>query len=433
MPPTPLRPCTARLHALNEAHKLTLNLISRLYRLPSQLGSNSASGDPESDARIELGSEIHQRLKDEDEALELLRQEVEDLSVVGGRTSNAADDSDSERARLEVGVRRLGEDLKNARSQFRRAQLAAKRAADTSRRKERELLLSGAASGSSSASGRRRGQEKLSHDDLVVAASTDITAALRRTHQMMQTELSRSQFAHDTLQQSTQALASLSESYSSLSSLLTSSRTLLGTLLRSQKSDTWYLESALYILTATVCWLVFRRLLYGPLWWFVYLPIRLVWRTLSGAFSLASWGSTAATTSVALSSSISAVAAATATGTATQLESATGDFPTWGNAGQRVSVAVGMGGGGARNRDGGPHTVTEEVVQMADQSERERDQERGDAGSEPAAAAGLKERGDVEKPNPKKRMWEEPPNAGDAEGSPKEGRGDGDRRKRDEL
>lgn len=77
------------------------------------------------------------------------------------------------------------------------------------------------------------------------------------------------------LEQSTAALSSLSESYTDLDSLISSSRNLIGSLLRSQKSDTWYLETAFYILVGTITWLVFRRILYGPLWWLVWLPIRL--------------------------------------------------------------------------------------------------------------------------------------------------------------
>lgn len=41
--------------------------------------------------------------------------------------------------------------------------------------------------------------EKLTQDDLVVNASSDVTSALRRTYQLMQNELSRSQFATQTL------------------------------------------------------------------------------------------------------------------------------------------------------------------------------------------------------------------------------------------
>jgi len=87
-----------------------------------------------------------------------------------------------------------------ARAQFRKAQLQAKRNEEAAKRKERELLFAGVQEGDlKGGAGRRKGQEKLSQDDLLVNASSDVTAALRRTHQLMQTELSRSQFANETL------------------------------------------------------------------------------------------------------------------------------------------------------------------------------------------------------------------------------------------
>lgn len=82
------------------------------------------------------------------------------------------------------------------RGDFRNAQLQAKRNAEAARRKERELLFS------RSQSAERRKQssnEKLTQDDIVLNASNDVTDALRRTHQRMQAELSRSRFAQETL------------------------------------------------------------------------------------------------------------------------------------------------------------------------------------------------------------------------------------------
>jgi protein transport protein SEC20 len=167
---------------------------------------------------------------------------------------------------------------------FRKAQMAAKRSLEAARAQERQLLLQSYLDPTPDKSAqpvpqRQRNTQasELSKDEKTVNASTDVTLALRRTHDMMAAELSRSQFAHDTLKESTAALAQLSESYSALDTLLSSSRNLLGTLLRSQKSDTWYLETAFYILLTTVFWLIFRRLLYGPTWWLIWWPLKLLW------------------------------------------------------------------------------------------------------------------------------------------------------------
>jgi hypothetical protein len=124
---------------------------------------------------------------------------------------------------------------------------------------------------------RRKGQEKLTQDALALNTSSDVTAALRRTHDLLQGNLHQSQYAQQTLDESTAALNSLGESYAGLGDMLKSSRGLVGQLLRSQKSDTWYLETAFYILCATITWLIFRRIIYGPAWWLVWQPLRWSW------------------------------------------------------------------------------------------------------------------------------------------------------------
>lgn len=137
-------------------------------------------------------------------------------------------------------------------------------------------------------------QSGLSEDDQqTVGASSNVSNALRRTHDLIAAELSRSDFAHQTLKESSAALKQLDESYGSLDTMLASSRDLLGTLLRSQKSDTWYLQTALYMLMVTGAWLVFRRLLYGPAWWLVWLPLRVLFGIGTKAGSAVMQGRTA--------------------------------------------------------------------------------------------------------------------------------------------
>jgi len=81
------------------------------------------------------------------------------------------------------------------RGEFRSAQLQANRNAENARRKERELLFTR----SNDDKARHGPSEKFTQNDLVTSASSDVTAALRRTHELMQAELSRSQFAQETL------------------------------------------------------------------------------------------------------------------------------------------------------------------------------------------------------------------------------------------
>ena len=103
-----------RLGHLFEAHKQAVHLINRLAKLPAQPGSSSLDSDS-ADARLELGAEIHQSLKEQEEDFEILRQEVEDLTANINWTS-AARTRDSEklkeRTNLATQVTRLGENLK---------------------------------------------------------------------------------------------------------------------------------------------------------------------------------------------------------------------------------------------------------------------------------------------------------------------------------
>lgn len=105
----------ARLAPLFDAHKQTVHLIHRLFKLPAQPGSTLLNPDA-SDARVELSAEIHQNLKDQEEEFELLRQEVEDQTDRGSWTSAARrrdSEVDTERTALAAQITRLGENLRS--------------------------------------------------------------------------------------------------------------------------------------------------------------------------------------------------------------------------------------------------------------------------------------------------------------------------------
>lgn len=221
-------------------------------------------------------------------------------------------------------------------------------------------------------------------------ASTDVTASLRRTHDLISSELSRSAFARQTLAESTAALGSLQETYSGLDGMLASSRDLVGSLLRTQKSDSWYLETAMYLLLGTLGWLVFRRWLYGPLWWLVWLPLKMIWRTGKG---------------------VGGVVTGIGGGDGAEMEVAGGGVEGWG--GRRV---VGMDDEGVvptvrvgeENRDkagggGDPDLMVEKIGRIVDGQEEDATAGHEEDGSRQP----LTERSNDNPPNPKKRMWEE--------------------------
>ncbi|KAH8732794.1 Sec20-domain-containing protein [Phaeosphaeriaceae sp. PMI808] len=420
MPPLPstTQSLTNRLATLSESNKANGQLIHRLAKLDFQPGSQPLNTD-EGDVRLELSAEIHESLKSIEEELELLRQEVEDVVGSGNRGARRKDSkTEGERSRLTILLARLTEDLKASRSQYRKAQLTAKNNADRAKLKERELLFSNLQSGSSTPSStyrQRKQAQGLSEGEVVAQASSDVTTTLRRTHQLMQGELSRSRFAQETLEQSTAALADLGDKYSDLNTLLTNSKNLVTTLLKSTKSDTWYLETTFYILITTVIWLVFRRWLYGPLTWCFLWPLRIAFRVIFGVFGLVS-ASTAAKSSVGnpAESSTSLIVK----------PSATGDIPRWNsNPGAQPQHYVRVGGGGRGYMHGGdpspPNSYSQQVGKMAEQNQQQ--QQKEEVPDHPQFRQPRQEekegpvrRGDgtvlkeSDKPrNPKKKMWEE--------------------------
>ena len=289
-----------RLAALQETISKLKQLIDRLANIEFQPGSVPLGTDEEDSVSGELSAEIGQMLRSGIEDQELLTEEVKYLRPEG-----------SEKEMLKDVAERAGRELTSCRFAFRKARIAAKKSLDKSQKLEKELMLQtfsatpieepipeehdGNDQSKSTPQLQQRetyrppriaqanAKSRLSEEDQqTVGASSNVTDALRRTHDLMAAELSRSEFAHQTLVESSAALKQLDQAYGSLDSMLASSKDLLGTLLRSQKSDTWYLQTSMYMLMVTLAWLVFRRWLYGPAWWLVWLPLRLVFRVFSG-------------------------------------------------------------------------------------------------------------------------------------------------------
>ncbi|KAL7913078.1 hypothetical protein GGI35DRAFT_441950 [Trichoderma velutinum] len=277
-----------RLAALQETTAQLRELIDRLANVEFEPGSVPLNIEEEGSVSGELSAEAGLVLKTGLEDQQLLLEEAKYLRRGG-----------HEKERLLDGIERVGSELASYRSTLRKARLSAKKNSERARRLERELMVqsfvepisetntsAGGSTEESQAAVRpirhnynqhRQLQSSLSGEDRqTVGASSNVTNALRRTHALIAAELTKSEFARQTLTDSSAALKKLDESYTSLDGMLASSRDLLGTLLRSQKSDTWYLQTALYMLMVTAGWLVFRRLLYGPLWWLVWLPLRIL-------------------------------------------------------------------------------------------------------------------------------------------------------------
>ncbi|CAD6441608.1 8f9b1653-5774-46e2-a1ca-66041cd2c67b [Sclerotinia trifoliorum] len=397
-----------RLTALQESNRQARELIRHLETIEFQPGSITLDGDDDN-ILLELSAEIAQVLKDQSEDFARLQEEV--LSIPLGRPNS---ELQRQREVLDEAVEMHIEDLKSHHRAFLKAEIKAKKTLEAAKVLERQHMLQASLSPSSGRSTPNsierpaaRPKSELSKEDKTVNAASDVTLALRRTHEMMAGELEKSQFANDTLRQSTEALAQLNETYSTLDSLLSSSRNLLGTLLRSQKSDTWYLETAFYVLLCTIAWLVFRRLLYGPLWWLVYAPLKLTFYTLFGIFGI--MGSKSGS---AVESRISIVSEPATYATV----SATSESVALGN---KDIPVIDVGGGNRQSIEPEASTMVEEVEHIIDESQHYRAPDKEEiivesVLDEPAqdAQVVLEEevaRSEQSDPgNPKKRMWEEP-------------------------
>lgn len=216
------------------------------------------------------------------------------------------------------------------------------------------------------------------------------------------------------LDQSTAALQNLSEKYNTIDTLLDSSRNLVSSLLHSQKSDTWYLETAFWLLVVTISWLVFRRILYGPGWWLLYLPIKLTWRLI--IFSIGVFLNLFATIAAALggaeqSNALSQASERISTSLIIK-PSVTGGFPRFQPNMAAPSIAVGAGGSGAKatqseQNSGSTETnLSEQVGQTAEQSQQQQQEALSVTSESASQGTVLRERSSNEPPNPKKRMWE---------------------------
>ena len=245
-------------------------MISRLSKLPPSTTITNSSSDA---ARKELAALIHQTLREAETDYEQLVDEAQSSSSLGASAPSTS-------GAVQSLVAKTGEDIKIARRQYRKALLSASHA-------ERDALFAARRNPAAPPAG-SRGNEKVSQTELLVSASSDVTAALRRTQQLLQGELSKSRFASETLAESGEALRELTARYSVFDDALRKSKTLIRDLVKKNKSDRWYYETAIRILLATLLWIVVRRLFWGPLWLVVVWPVQTLWWAGAAAVGLGS-------------------------------------------------------------------------------------------------------------------------------------------------
>ncbi|KAK3906797.1 hypothetical protein C8A05DRAFT_29343 [Staphylotrichum tortipilum] len=408
-----------RLAALHETTSQLRDLIDRLAHIQFQPGSVPLSATDEDNVAAELSAEISQVLRDEEEDLELLQEEIIDL-----RAGRPGSDAEHRKTRLRDGAARLQADLAACRASFRKAQLVvrgvgvalpvpvplgrrlplflhhpptANQQCHPQPQPQHPSMQQPTSPRSHLLPPHPRPRQKKktafssSSDDATLTASQDITFSLRRTHSLIASSLSQSAFAAQTLAESSAALEELQQSYEGLDGLLARSRELVGTLATAQRSDTWYLQAAVRLLLATLVWLVFRRWVYGPVWWLVWLPVRTGWRVGKGVVTSSS--------SAASSSKMQVV----------QPGEMGGRVVGVGEEGAVPTVRIGR----EEVAQGDPESMVEKVGRMVEDTLDQREGEAEEGGEKTAedevegGGQGIAKDELGDQPNPMKRMWVE--------------------------
>ncbi|GAA5968131.1 hypothetical protein JCM21900_001087 [Sporobolomyces salmonicolor] len=247
-PPTTLPP---------HLHQLVQSLLSRLQDLEAyQIPQLSQCRGP-LDFHHELAQAVRSELAGCRRDLDELRLEVDDLEKAKDRLA-AADHVNQVQLRLD-----------QCTKQYRQAVVQSKRQIDASTHlfARDELLSSGASqSGRESPTPYSRGGVPRSStpvpgqsaDDALMSATSDVTEGLRRTLQLMQQEVDRSLVSNELLESQTQTMSLTSTQYSTFSTLLTTSKSLITSLERADVLDRLLLFGAFAFFVA-VCAHIFKK------------------------------------------------------------------------------------------------------------------------------------------------------------------------------
>jgi hypothetical protein len=95
----------SQLASVASTYKQTIALIHRLHGFTSAVGQ----GD---EARLELAAEIHHRLKEMEETMELLRVEIEPLASTAYKRRES-EPKETQKEQVVATMRKLDEDLKS--------------------------------------------------------------------------------------------------------------------------------------------------------------------------------------------------------------------------------------------------------------------------------------------------------------------------------
>ncbi|GAA5874529.1 hypothetical protein JCM1840_002220 [Sporobolomyces johnsonii] len=237
-------------------HQLVQSLLTRFQDLESYQIPQLAQCRGPLDFHHELAQAVRSELAGCRRDLDELKLEVDDLEKAKDRLA-AADHVNQVQLRLD-----------QCTKQYRQAVVQSKRQIDASTHlfARDELLSSGASQSGrdSPAPYSRAGMPRSSNpvpgqsaDDALMSATSDVTEGLRRTLQLMQQEVDRSLVSNELLESQTQTMFLTSTQYSTFSTLLTTSKSLITSLERADVLDRLLLFGAFAFFVA-VCAHIFK-------------------------------------------------------------------------------------------------------------------------------------------------------------------------------
>ncbi|GAA5833978.1 hypothetical protein JCM3766R1_002487 [Sporobolomyces carnicolor] len=193
----------------------------------------------------QLTTQVRHELAGVKRDLDQLRLDVDDLKRLRDRQDG------------QYHVDRLQTYLDQCTRSYRSAVVQAKRVIDSSQHylNRDELLAPPPPSGDTAT---RNSAKPKDDDDALMSATSDVTEGLRRTLQLLQSEVDRSQVSNELLEQQTATIKSTSTEYSTLSTLLSNSKRLVTSLERADVVDRIVLFGAFSVFVA-VCSYIFKK------------------------------------------------------------------------------------------------------------------------------------------------------------------------------
>ncbi|KZT25728.1 Sec20-domain-containing protein [Neolentinus lepideus HHB14362 ss-1] len=184
------------------------------------------------------------------EDIDYLVRQVEELELM-------VEEQRSERDRRELGrvVQDFLDEIGTIRKSARAAVLVSKRAVDSQSASNRDELLR-----TSTTRNQAKEAEEKGTGDALMKANADVTAALRRTIGLMQTELEKSVLSTQMLEQSSATLRSTSTAYDTMNMVLGASKQLVTALEKSDWLDRLLIISALVFFFLVVALILKARI-----------------------------------------------------------------------------------------------------------------------------------------------------------------------------